>query len=85
MRASAAAPVVLSGLAAFEELVRGKLAGELCRRDIESFLSAPDPLSPDDMARFMRFVGLGDAAPGDVADYKALVATLMAAARSARA
>ena len=120
MRAALAAPAIIAGLAAFEELCayrpplparrprpahpprappprsphpplpppgRRRLTGMLTVHDLVSFLRAPGPaeLSEEDIDRFLRFVGLGDAAPTEEIDYKVIVATLIAAARSAKA
>jgi len=66
---------------------RRRLTGMLTVHDLVSFLRAPGPaeLSEEDIDRFLRFVGLGDAAPTEEIDYKVIVATLIAAARSAKA
>ena len=84
-RASAVAPAAAAGLASFEQLCRKKLTGTLPKRDLAAFLGAQDPLAPEEVDRFMRFVGLGEAAPTDEVEWKNFIAALTAAARSSRA
>ena len=78
-------PAASAGLAAFETLCRRRLTGSLPLRDLAAFLRSPDPLTEEEADRFMRFVGLGEARDTDEVEYKAVIASLVAAARSSRA